>query len=119
MDERQALEDAWEHFAQNSPQFRRWACSIIDDRGTTQAGRFTAMLDAGAYLDAAMMLVPAGWGWRIEWEDHHSIPASAVVYRPDPTDRHYVEPIVCDGAPTPSAALLSAILAARRRIHER
>ncbi len=46
--DRGIFHEAWNVLAQIDPRFRRFACSIIDDAGTTQAGRFAALVDVGA-----------------------------------------------------------------------
>ncbi len=98
-DTRKALEDAWESLAQSDKAFRRFACAIIDDRGTTNGGKFANFLDAEAYLDAAVMLVPEGWNACI-WT------TGAV------TLRHPVNPMkdIPANGETPALALLAAIL---------
>lgn len=65
-DTRQALEEAWEHLCQTSLSFRRYACTTIPGGdGWTMTGRFCRFLDAEAWTDAAMMLVPEGKGFCI------------------------------------------------------
>lgn len=54
------LEEAWEACAENSAAFRRFACAHNSGFGTN-AGRFSAALDARAYESAAIMLVPDGF----------------------------------------------------------
>lgn len=62
-DVREVLEAAWETLCQSDKPFRRWACQTIDERGTTNAGKFARFLDAEAYTDAALMLVIDGAGF--------------------------------------------------------
>lgn len=98
------LDEAWEHCAQTDKTFRRFACAIIDERGTTNAGKFGRLLDAEAYLDAAVMLVPEGWNWSICGSFKE-----ASVHR-----FHQGKRTAFDGeAPTPALALLAAITKAK------
>lgn len=51
------LEEAWETLAEHSAEFRAFATTY--QRGfDNKAGKFTAALEAEAYLSAAFMLVP-------------------------------------------------------------
>lgn len=59
------LEEAWEACAADSAAFRRFACAHCSGFGTN-AGRFSAAMDARAYESAAIMLVPEGWRFGIE-----------------------------------------------------
>ena len=58
-DVREVLEGAWLeiHHEGYPPENERDTCRLCD--------RFRRFLDAEAYLDAAMMLVPEGWGYQI------------------------------------------------------
>lgn len=56
------LEEAWEACAADSAAFRRFACAHCSGFGTN-AGRFSAALEARAYESAAIMLVPDGCEW--------------------------------------------------------
>jgi len=58
------LEEAWDTLAQHSAAFRAFACAPCSGFGTN-AGHFSAMLDAHAYESAAMALAPEGWRGRI------------------------------------------------------
>ena len=110
-DERKALEEAWDDFAQTDKQFRRWACSIADERGTTQAGRFTAMLDCGAYLSAAEMLVPEGWTYDAR-QGPSGQPHTWELKTIGEHDQRYRT--VSGRSTTPALALLGAIREARK-----
>lgn len=58
-DTRQVLEEAWEHLCQTSLSFRRYACTTIPGGdGWTMTGKFCRFLDAEAWTDAALMLIP-------------------------------------------------------------
>lgn len=112
-DERKVLEALWK--ASGRSEFIYPDAANEDERA-----RFDAMLDAGAYLDAAMMLVPEGW--RVEQIGEHydrplraKGPWFAIIYQPqmrlndggsggggDPFAR-------CMNAPTPALALCAAI----------
>ena len=72
-DTRQVLEEAWEHLCQTSLSFRRYACTTIPGGdGWTMTGKFCRFLDAEAWTDAAMMLVPEGWLWEVQWIGHQT-----------------------------------------------
>ena len=63
-----------------------------------------------ALLDAAMTLVPEGWGFRVESEGDGSRPCSASIYKPADCCNELV--INCDYATTPALALCAAALRA-------
>lgn len=65
------LEEAWEACAEADQAFRRFACAPCSGFGTN-GGRFGSLMDARAYLDAAMMLAPTGWRVRTEHGDSYS-----------------------------------------------
>jgi len=67
--------------------------------------RFTAMLDAGAYLDAALMLVPEGWSWSIanRQATHSELPVNAQLWNSQPASTIHGD------ASTPALALAAAI----------
>jgi hypothetical protein len=66
---------------------------------TALAARFFAFLNAGAFLDAAMTLVPEGWNWRLEsWR----LVASAKLQRDNR--------VLGGDATTPALALTAACL---------
>jgi len=70
--------------------------------------RFNRMLDAEAYLDAAVMLVPEGWEWCVDnWDGPPPTRWCAWGQFPNkgPGDDHYAE--------TPALALLAAIVKAK------
>lgn len=52
------LEDAWETLAAASASFRQFACDHCSGFGTN-AGKFSAALEARAFESAALMLVPS------------------------------------------------------------
>lgn len=56
------IDEAWEACAADSAAFRRFACTHCSGFGTN-AGRFSAAMDARAYESAAIMLVPEGCEW--------------------------------------------------------
>ena len=104
MNERQALEDAFRAVFPHpkSKDHPREVCEEADLR----AYRFWRMLDAGAYLDAAMMLVPEGWDFALDnFDGELGQPSAWVCSR--------IGPVIDGCGPTPSAALLSAIMKAR------
>ena len=107
---REMLEEAWEHCAQTDKPFRRFSCAIIDERGTTNAGKFGLLLDAEAYLDAVMMLLPK---WKVRGIQFNA---------PCTDDRSWNAQIrggkeggkhLTGFAPTPALALLAAIMKAK------
>ena len=51
------LDAAWDALASFSAEFRTFACVPVSGFGTN-GGRFGALLDARAYTDAALMLLP-------------------------------------------------------------
>ena len=61
-DTRQVLEEAWDTIARANGL--AWA--------SANAGRFCRFLDAEAWTDAAMMLVPEGWLWEVQWIGHQT-----------------------------------------------
>lgn len=54
------IDEAWEACAEDSAAFRRFACAHSSGFGTN-AGRFSAALEARAFESAAIMLVPEGF----------------------------------------------------------
>lgn len=79
----------------------------------TGPSRFFGFLDAGAYLDAAMTLVPEGWRVRdlCEWETFIERPSAAWTVELIRKERQYH---AVDGAGrTPALALAAASLRAR------
>jgi len=104
---RAMLEEAWEHCAQTDKPFRRFACAIIDERGTTNAGKFARLLDAEAYLDAAVMLVPEGWGMALAVDPN----GKTLCGLQRKNGAGYASASAT--APTPALALLAAITKAK------
>ena len=99
-DQREVLEALWREInpapVQSSPDYGDWRhCSNI----------FTAMLDAGAYLDAAMMLVPEDV---VDWSIGRFEDGSGTASLWFADDRE-----ICEEAATPALALCAAIRAAK------
>lgn len=104
-DTRQVLEEAWEHLCQTSLSFRRYACTTIPGGdGWTMTGKFCRFLDAEAWTDAALMLVPEGKCWNIRYDPRLTC---ATVMDQDGFNQHHTL------AETPALALLEACLEAR------
>lgn len=61
-EQREMLEAAWEHLCGRSADFHTFAQSVARGERLNQAGRFGAMIYAGAYESAALLLVPNGEG---------------------------------------------------------
>ena len=100
---RAMLEEAWANFmARPEPgNSGRYTWLSLHER-------FTSLLDAEAYLDAAMMLAPEGWEWCIDnWDGPSPTRCCAWGQFPNkgPGDNHYAE--------TPALALLAAIMKAK------
>lgn len=111
------LYKAWNMIARTDATFRRFACTAIDATGTTQAGRFAALVDAGAYLDAAMTLVPEWYRLQLsDWDDEtlrtHG-PWQAILTPPGRRCDFSEWMPRCDHAATPALALCAAALRAR------
>lgn len=83
-DTRQALEEAWERITIRPPSYA-FACSDDSNSDETlrqlgkqvwdwaeRKARFRRFLDAEAWTDAAMMLVPEGWLWEVQWIGHQT-----------------------------------------------
>ena len=64
-DDAALMMEAWEHLCRNSTDFRRYACTSVDDYGLTVTGRFCRFVDVGAFESAALLMIPKGCGWRI------------------------------------------------------
>lgn len=60
-EQRAVIESAAVHLALH----RKWP-PLDDDEGRALAGRFYSFLNAGAFLDAAMSLVPDGADWSLD-----------------------------------------------------
>ena len=104
-DTRQVLEEAWEHLCQTSLSFRRYACTTIPGGdGWTMTGKFYRFLDAEAWTDAALILVPEGKCWHIRYDPRLT---GATVMDQDGFNQHHTL------AETPALALLEACLEAR------
>ena len=114
-DDKVLFEEVWETLCQRGLEFRRYACTIKDKDGSTATGRFMRLLDAGAFLDAAMSLVPEGCLFmaRTLWDDGKTA-GNAVVFHYAPTE---TQGLRYDGedhavAATPALALTAAALSA-------
>lgn len=70
---------------------------------------FSNFLDASAYLDAAMMLVPEGWEWQADTLKHGCEPEKTAWFRLHQPD--YAEQFEADAA-TPALAVTAAALRA-------
>lgn len=93
------IEEAWELIA---PTFSR-------DGLADRAGDFGLKMDARAYLDAAMSLVPEGWAWMAGCAPDEPFFATL-----SPTDESGIEAEMVDTlAATPALALCAAALRAR------
>jgi hypothetical protein len=95
---REKLEEAWER-------------AYPDCRIAWMRNRFTRLLDAEAWLDAAMMLVPDGWGWSVERERPTRDCMASV--SPPGTEPFGPGAYIVEEADTPAEALLAAIEKAR------
>lgn len=73
---------------------------------------FYAMLEAKAYLDAALMLVPPGASWNLVSEEK-DLPPQASIYLPNDLFRTFT-----GQGTTPALALCAAIKAAIARVGE-
>lgn len=110
-DDKSLFEDAWEHLCQTSFDFRRYACTSVDDYGLTGTGRFCRFVDVGAYESAALLMVPEGCGWRIWAPAADSLqPHRATVWAA--RGQPMFAPFDVD-APTPALAICLAALKAR------
>lgn len=107
---REVLEAAWETLCQSDKPFRRWACQTIDERGTTNAGKFARFLDAEAYTDAALMLVPDGWRFRLMSSDFEGFLAE--VWNDGADDCEFA-----DRGPIPALAIAQAALKTKETDH--
>lgn len=118
-DTRQVLEEAWERITVRPPSY---ALACRDDSNSDETlrklgeqvwdwaerkARFHRFLDAEAWTDAALMLVPEGWLWRL---------------MPSDTQGHWLSEVWADGtgdcefgarADHPSLALAQAALRAQ------
>ena len=65
-DTRQVLEEAFEAI------FPRPNKYVFDLEADARHYKFTRFLDAEAWTDAAMMLVPEGWLWEVQWIGHQT-----------------------------------------------
>lgn len=103
------IEEAWEALAEASASFRRFACGPCSGFGTN-AGKFSAALEARAFESAAIMLVPEGWTWMLDTMEGRN---EACVHGNGPVpDSAYVT------AATPALALCAAALKARAYLKE-
>lgn len=75
-------------------------------RWFTARSRLNALIDAGAYLDAAMTLIPEGCVWRL---NKTFVNAGCNIFAKDP----FREIARCPRAATPALALTAASLRAR------
>lgn len=105
--DRGLMHEAWNALAQIDPRFRRFACSIIDDTGTTQAGSFAALVDAGAFIDAVMGLKSDMRASLSEMATMEGMAWFASAHRETPFTEGYSRNA------TPARALLAAILRAK------
>jgi hypothetical protein len=108
------IEEAWDVLAEQSASFRRFACAYSSGFDTN-AGRFSAMLEASAYESAAMMLLPESDAdtavfWRLGNDGEGGDPSlfKAEVL----TVSAFTSTSYTAVAETPALALLSAILKA-------
>lgn len=92
MQMREKLEEAWER-------------AYPDCRIAWMRNRFTRLLDAEAWLDAEMMLVPEGWASEVT--RHADGRGEAMMWPETPARTAW------GTAPTPAEALLAAIEKAR------
>lgn len=94
---------------------RSFSHDVESDDGDFWFGPYDALPvrvpDFTGSLDAAMTLVPEGWGFRVESEGDGSRPCSASIYKPADCCNEFV--ISCDYAITPALALCAAALRAR------
>lgn len=115
-DTRQVLEEAWEHLCQTSLSFRRYACTTIPGGdGWTMTGKFCRFLDAEAWTDAALCLVPEGWGWNVSQPNAKAI-ASGLLKEETPVrgevENGFEQRFIVAGE-TPALAIAQAALRAK------
>lgn len=99
---RALLEEAYEAVHGKSCDWLFWYGEIEQKH---EARAFDNMLNAEAYLDAAMMLLPEGCGWRLSHEDELCLATIPGNGWPHQAIRVYHAP--------PALAILSAICMAR------
>lgn len=101
-------EPAWRPENPKQPIYHAWK---------TQQITFRKFIDADAYLDAALALVPEGWRLQLSDWDAQSLrdrgPWQAVITPPGKRDDFSEWHPRCDHAPTPALALCIAALKAR------
>jgi hypothetical protein len=110
---REVLEALWYELREPKPEI--WAVPYETptpeyEAWNAKGWRFGDFLEAEAYVDAALMLVPEGWDYTLGREgDAHWAALFPVGHRGDPDDE-----ILCSGT-TPALALAAAIRKARSR----
>lgn len=102
--EREVLEALWARLHDGKDAY--WCEWYASDGKNHEARYFLKKLDAEAYVDAALMLVPEGWSWQVSANPNISY---ATIVDPAMVDELDTGKMFSGCGPTPALALAAAI----------